>query len=169
MSSKLPQIKLSEVKILYPNFSGKPTKFRKSSGIRDFVAIVPDDVAIELEQMGLNIKYVTKPDDSEFIPYYTLSIAVSYNAEYDIRPRVFMVTDRKLSLDEDTIDILDDVEIVSADIVINQSAWSVNGNKGVKAYLDKIYVVVVEDEFDKKYRDVPSVKTSSVEDEGFDE
>jgi hypothetical protein len=69
-------------------------------------------------------------------------------------------------LDESSIPILDFAEIESVDLIVNPYVWEVSGKSGVKGYVSKMYVTIVEDEFEKKYIDVPDSAISAEEDGG---
>ena len=67
-------------------------------------------------------------------------------------PRVVLIAgDDRTELDESTIDMLDRVQIENVDLIINPSYYDVNGRQGYTAYLQAIYVTIVQDDLEKKY------------------
>ena len=53
------------------------------------------------------------------------------------------------------MDLLDGVDIDSVDIIIRPYEWELRtGAKGVKAYLQTLYIKVREDDFESKYYDL---------------
>ena len=52
-----------------------------------------------------------------------------------------------VELDEESIDCLDDVDILSVDLDIRPYDWQVNGKQGRTAYLQSIHVVQEIDRF----------------------
>ena len=132
----------------FRNFSGKETQFNPE-GNRNFCVIIDNsEYADALAREGWNIRH-TKPRNEDEEPTAYLQVKVSYK---NYAPDVKMVSGNTITkLDESTIDILDWADIDYVDIRISPSNWSYGGRSGVAAYLHEMYVVVSEDDFDRKY------------------
>ena len=149
----VPNIVMSGVRILFRNFSGSPDKYNKQGGKRTFSILLDEDAAMRLKEDGWNVKPLTARDEDEE-PHYHLAVEASYKL---YPPRIYLIAGkRKTELTEDTISSLDYAEISNVDITVRPYCWEVNGKAGVKAYVKNMYVTVVEDEFEKKYRDYDS-------------
>lgn len=131
----------------YKNFSGATSQYNRD-GKRTFCVRLDDALAAQLEAQGWNVKTrQSKYDDEEEIKYLTVFV------RFDQRPpKVFMISDRvKTRLNEQTIGQLDGADISTADIIISPYSWEMNGNTGVKAYLQTGYFTIAKDEFADKY------------------
>ena len=139
---------IRNARLIYRNFEGVGTDFN-SPGDRNFCVIIEDEeYAKQLIEDGWNVKLKVPKDDSRD-PFYYIKVAVSY--QY-YAPAVYLVTKRqKTLLDEESVGILDTVDIINVDLAIRPSAWDVNGKTGVKAYLKTMYMTIEEDEFADKY------------------
>jgi hypothetical protein len=149
---------IEDAKIIFRNFEGKEGPYNRK-GDRNFSVLLPDDVAEAMARDGWNIKTLKAREDVEGDqeePYLTVSVGFRFP------PRLVMITSRgRTELDEETCELLDMVDIQTADLRIRPYNWDVNGKQGVKAYLKSIYVTVYEDELDLKYADIPDVPTRS--------
>ena len=146
----LNNISIEGAKIIFRNFSGEPGKFN-AKGVRSFCVLLDADLADQLSADGWNVK-VLRPIDSDDEPQPYLQVSVKYDVK---PPRVVVITSKKKTLlDEDTVGSLDWAEIQNVDLIITPYEWEVNGKHGVKAYLKSLYVTIVEDEFEEKYRDL---------------
>lgn len=142
-------LKIENARIFFRNFSGKQTKFNPP-GKRNFCVYIPEDAAEVMAEDGWNIKY-TKPRDEDDEPRPYTQVAVGYE-KYP--PKVWLISGKsKTLLDEETVSSLDYAEIENVDLVIRPYSWNANGKSGVKAYLKKAYITVVQDDLDMKYRD----------------
>lgn len=133
----------------FRNFAGKPGKYNRAGGSRSFcVAIDDPDFAQQLIDEGWNVRIRTAREEGD-PPSYYIQVAVRFE---NYPPNIYMLTRRnRVRLDEDSVKNLDYAEIVEADVIISPSNWEVNGNTGIKAYLDTMYVTIEEDEFAEKY------------------
>lgn len=150
-SNTIANISVENARILFKNFAGKATKFNPE-GKRNFCLIVDNDLADNLKDIGWNIKYLN-PRDPDEEPQAYLQVAVAFE---NFPPNVFMIAGgKKTKLNEDTINVLDYAEIQSIDLIIRPYQWELpSGKSGVKAYLKNMYVTIVENEFEAKYRDL---------------
>lgn len=151
-------IVIEGARIGFRNFNGEEGRFNPA-GRRNFCVFLDEDIAKELENQGWNIRYLQPRDDGDD-PQAYLQVAVSYR---NFAPKVILVSGRgKSQLNEETIGLLDWAEIENVDLIIRPYNWEVSGKNGVKAYLKTMYVTLVEDEFEKKYYDVPDSAEGSI-------
>lgn len=147
---RIPNISVENARIIFRNFAGKESKFNPQ-GKRNFCLLINDEQAEKFKHDGWNVKYLNPrdPDDS---PQPYIQVAVAFE---NFPPNVFLIAGgKKTRLDEDSIASLDYAEIENVDLIINPSYWEVSGKSGIKAYLKNMYVTIVENEFEKKYRDL---------------
>ncbi len=142
---------MEDVEIIFRNFAGKEDQYNRA-GDRNFSIRLPEDVAMAMAADGWNVKPLRQRDEDD--PHmFHLPVSVSYKIK---PPKIFMISSRGMTrLREDDVEMLDYVEIKKVDLSVNPSAWSVNGNSGIKAYLDSLYLTIEEDELELKYSDVP--------------
>lgn len=148
--SNIKPLVIEDARIIFRNFRGEKGKFNRN-GARTFCVILDDkDEADTLYDEGWNVKTLEPRDEGdEPVSYLTVRV------RFDVRPPlIYLVSESgKTRIDESMVDILDDVEIVSVDLVATPYEWSVQGDTGVAAYLKKMYVVMAEDDLDSKYND----------------
>jgi hypothetical protein len=154
---RMPNLVLENVRIMFRNFAGNPTKFDPVGGKRDFcVAIEDEEVAEQLAKDGWNIKYLKGNEEQELPPLAYMKVKVNFDGRFP--PNCVMITHKgRTTLTEDLVSILDWSDILMVDMILNPSFWDVNGKTGVTAYLKSIYVTILEDELSLKYGDVPEV------------
>ena len=136
--------------LIWKNFSGEETQFNRA-GNRNFNVIIDDpDFADELLRKGWNVRE-KQPRDEGDDPYFVLACAVSFRIR---PPKIMIYTGRnRTELHEDTVGMLDYADIVNVDLELNGSHWEVNGNSGIKAYVNELHVTIEEGAFDEKYAD----------------
>jgi hypothetical protein len=152
-------IRMEGVQILggrYRNFSGNPTDFNPKGGVREFAAVLPEDIAEKMAADGINVKRTKVYDDDgvveegvEGLPF----VKIKLNFGTYKPPIVYMVTPRKdpRHLPEDVVDLLDSADIVSADIVVKHAERTINGEVVHPLYLRTLYANVEPDYFQEKY------------------
>ena len=143
-------LQIDDARIIYRNFSGEPSKYNRE-GDRNFSVVIPDtEMADALVAEGWNVK-VKPPREEGDEPFISLPVKVKFN---DRGPGVFLISGRKkIKLDEDSVGMLDHIDIVSVDLDIRPYDWDVNGKQGRTAYLQSIYVTQDVDRLSDKYAD----------------
>ena len=141
-------LNIDEAAIIYRNFAGRGDKFNRE-GDRNFALIIPtEDLADRLINDGWNVK-VKPPRDDQETPFMYLPVKIKFN---DRGPNCYLVTaGRANRLDEESIGILDDVDILNVNLDIRPYDWEVNGKTGRTAYLQGIEVTQRVDRFAARY------------------
>lgn len=146
-------VMLEDARIVFRNFSGKEGPYN-SAGDRNFAIFLDEETAEKMAADGWNIRRL-KPGEEEgeeIPPQAYIQVAVSYRAR---PPKVVMISSRgRTFLGENEVEMLDWVEIKTADVILNPYAWAVGPKSGIKAYLQTLYITIVEDPLDLKYAEV---------------
>lgn len=145
-------------RIGFKNFSGKEGKFNPA-GRRNFCVFLDEDLAKTLEEDGWNVRWLQAREEGEDNQGY-LQVAVNYN---NFPPKIILITSNgKSVLDDESVSILDWADIGHIDLIISPYDWEFNNKKGVKAYVKSMYVVIAEDEFEKKWSNTPDSAENSM-------
>ena len=141
-------LQIDDARIIYRNFAGRGDKYNRE-GDRNFAVLIPDEkLADELAKRGWNVK-VKPPREDGDTPFMFLPVKVKFN---DRGPNVYLKTgDAQNRLDEESVSILDNIDIISVDLDIRPYDWSVNGKDGRTAYLQAIRVTQDVDRFADRY------------------
>ena len=141
-------VQIDDARIIYRNFAGAPSKFNRE-GDRNFVLIIPtEEIADALTKEGWNVK-IRDPREEGDTPFMYLPVKVKFN---DRGPQVYLVTgNRRNRLDEGTVAMLDDIDIINVNLDIRPYDWEVNGKTGRTAYLQAIEVFQEIDRFAARY------------------
>lgn len=141
------------VRLIFRNFAGKEGKYN-AEGDRNFGVVIDDATAEAMLADGWNVKYLKpREEDEDETPTPWLPVAVGYGKGRP--PRVVVITSRgRTNLDESSVEMLDWADIVNVDMIVRPYHYEVRGDKGVKAYVQSIYVTIEEDELEKKYADL---------------
>lgn len=131
-------LQIDNARIIFRNFSGAASAFNRE-GDRNFSLLIDDqEIADALVEQGWNVK-IKPPREEGDIPFMHLPVKIKFNAR---GPRVYLMTgDRRNELSEETISILDEVDILSVDMDIRPYDWEMaSGKTGRSAYLESIRV-----------------------------
>ena len=149
-------VQIDDARIIYRNFAGAPSKFNRE-GDRNFAVVIDDqDIAEALTEKGWNVK-IKPPREEGDEPFMFLPVKVKFN---DRGPKVYLQNSlggrNRVTLDEDTVGILDNVDITNVDLDIRPYDWDVQGKTGRTAYLQSICVTQEVDRFLERYAEQES-------------
>lgn len=137
-------VQIDDCRIIFRNFSGAPSKYNRAGG-RNFAVVIPDEeTANDLIAKGWNVR-VKPPRDEDEEPLRYLPVKIKFN---DHSPVVYLRTGtKKTRLDEENVDIIDSIDILSVDLDIRPYNWEMDGKTGQTAYLTAICVTQAVDRF----------------------
>ena len=143
-------LQIDDARIIYRNFKGEGGKFNRE-GDRNFALLIPDEeLADRLADEGWNVK-IKPPREEGDAPFMYLPVKVKFN---DRGPQVYLrsgnVTNR---LDEESVSILDDIDILGVNLDIRPYDWDINGKTGRTAYLQSIKVTQEIDRFASRFEE----------------
>lgn len=141
-------LQIDEARIIYRNFSGAPSKFNRE-GDRNFAVVIDDEeIKDALIEEGWNVK-IKAPREEGDDPFMYLPVKVKFNER---GPKVYLKSGKATNrLDEESVDCLDHVDIVSVDMDIRPYDWEVQGKTGRTAYLQSIWVTQEVDRFADRF------------------
>ena len=141
-------LQIDEARIIYRNFSGAPSKFNRE-GDRNFAVVINDEeIKDALMEEGWNVK-IKAPREEGDEPFMYLPVKVKFNER---GPKVYLKSGKATNrLDEESINCLDHVDIVSVDMDIRPYDWEVQGKTGRTAYLQSIWVTQEVDRFADRF------------------
>ena len=156
-------LNIENARIKYRNFSGKAGDYN-AAGVRTFSVVIEEQDVERLRSDGWRVKALkSRPEYPDEPIRYHLPVRVNFG---NYPPKIVIISDSgKKVIGEEDLHILDWMEFANVDLVIRPYNYDVNGNVGVKAYLKAMYVTRIEDEFEKKYRNIPDTAASSLKDE----
>ena len=141
-------LQIEDARIIYRNFAGIGSKYNRE-GDRNFAVIIPNqEIADELIADGWAVK-IKPPRDDDDSPFMYLPVKVKFNNR---GPAAYVKSGNSVQrLNEDTIGMLDEIDIQSVDMDLRAYDWEVNGKTGRSAYLQAINVIQNIDRFGAKY------------------
>jgi hypothetical protein len=140
--------------IFNTNFSGDPNRDRFGSTARRANVIIPTyDQAMELMEMGLNVKQ-TNPREGEeegFEPEYFLAVNINYDSTFP--PKIYLVSGDAdpVELDANSVGMIDNCYVLNVNVVLNPYRNQVTGRSS--AYVRTMYVEqdIADDPFASRY------------------
>lgn len=155
-NNRMSKLYIEDAFIFRKNFRGEKREYNPN-GRRSFYVRLDPELADVLHDDGWNVKQVPARNEDE-PPLNYLPVEVKFNKDYPhLNPKIYIVTDRKKTLlDEENIHILDTARFKHAELRVNPYQWEVGGKSGVKAFVEKMYVTIEEDEMDIKYEGIPN-------------
>lgn len=147
-------VEMDDVRLCFRNFSGEGSKFNKE-GDRNFAVIIPDEEIAEALQndvnkfgVGWNVK-IRPPREEGDEPFIYLPIKLKFN---DRGPKIYLVSGRnRVRLNEDTVGMLDEIDILSVDLDIRPYDDEINGKAFRAAYLQGMVVTQNLDRFESRF------------------
>lgn len=138
-------LQVDDARIIFRNFRGEGSKFNRE-GDRNFALLIDDrGVADALIKEGWNVR-IKPPREEGDSPFMYLPVKVKFS-EYG--PRVYLRSGNATNrLDEESIDCLDNIDILGVDLDIRPYDWEVQGKTGRTAYLQSICVTQEVDRFE---------------------
>lgn len=143
-------LQIDNARIIYKNFRGEGSKYNRE-GDRNFAVVIPEQEMVDrMIDEGWNVK-IKPPRDEEEEPFMYLPVKIKFN---DRGPNVYLVSGRhKHKLDEESIECIDNIDILNVDLDIRPYDWEVNGKTGRTAYLQSMEVTQEVDRFAERYSD----------------
>ena len=142
-------LQIEDARIIYRNFAGIGSKYNRE-GDRNFAVIIPNqEIADELIADGWAVK-IKPPRDEDESPFMYLPVKVKFNNR---GPAAYVKSGNSVQrLNQDTIGMLDEIDIQSVDMDLRGYDWEVNGKTGRSAYLQAINVIQNIDRFGAQYQ-----------------
>ena len=147
-------LQIDDARIIFRNFSGRADKYNRE-GDRNFALIIPNhDIADALlsdtNEYGVSWKVkIKEPREEGDAPFMYLPVNVKFN---DRGPKVVLISgNNQTPLDEDTVSILDDINISCVDMDIRPYDGESTYGPFRSAYLQAMYVTQEIDRLGRKY------------------
>ena len=141
-------LEIEDARIVFRNFAGAADKYNRE-GDRNFAVVIPNEEIKEaLVAEGWNVR-IRDPRDDYDEPFMFLPVKVKFNSR---GPGAYVKSgDSVTRLNEETIGMLDEIDIESVDMDLRPFDWEVNGKTGRSAYLQNINVRQNIDRFGAMY------------------
>ena len=148
-------LQIDDARICFRNFKGEGSMYN-NEGDRNFSLVIPDEEIAEALKndknefgAGWNVK-IRAPREEGEAPFMHLPVKVKYTDRSG--PKVYLISGKnRVQLDEDTIGMLDDIDIKSVDLDIRPYDDEINGRPFRTAYLQSMEVVQRIDRFAARY------------------
>ena len=153
-------VTLQNTQRVLKNFSGKKGVYFNSTGNPEFACVLPPELAEMMKAAGWNVKqFKAKPED-EGEPDFFIKVKIGVNGR---PPRMVMINSAgRLDIDVYGCQVFDYVRAKNVDITLRPYEYEFQGNTGISAYLNSLFVTVEEDELDRKYANIPEAGSNYV-------
>ena len=147
-------VEINDARIIFRNFEGRADKFNHE-GNRNFAVVIPNQELAEALMadvneygVGWNVKIKEAREEGEDDFRY-LPVKLKFTNR---GPAIYLKTGGKLNrLDEESVSILDNIDIATVDLDIRPYDDSINGKPFRTAYLQSICVTQNIDRFAARY------------------
>lgn len=154
-------IEILDARLVFRNFSGREDKFNVA-GKRNVSVVLSPEQAADLKARGVNVR-TREPRNEEEDEFHTVKLNIPFHSK-GRPPRVVMVSEtQQTDMTEDTIHILDNIDIISADVQFR--LWEYDPGK-FSAQLVKTYIKIREDRMDQRYSNIPRAGAAPTETAG---
>ena len=147
-------IQIDDATLIFKNFEGRETQYNRK-GDRNFAIRIdnPDD-AEKLRDRGWNVRIKPGRDEDDG-PFMYLPVKLGYNKRDDgtvFGPNAYLWSgNNRITLDEESISTLDQIEIETVNLDIRPNDWNISGRSGRTAWLKNIEVYQRIDRFAARY------------------
>lgn len=154
---KSANIMVDDAQIIFRNFRGIDRGYNPKHEKSFSLLVSPERFDIDaMKADGWNLKQLKPREGYEDEPInYHLPVTVRWD---NFPPIIYLVTKvddgkhRRTRLDEETSFMIDTAEIASVKLEISHGkTYDFQGKVGIKAYLKKMYIELVEDRFEEAY------------------
>lgn len=143
------KVTIEGTKLMFRNFAGAKTQYNRE-GDRNFHVVIDKDTADKMDKDDWFIK-INEPKNEGDEVKYTVKVRIGENDE----PSVYVIGENKkpVRFNKGQFKRIDRLNIVDVDVVFHQAAstFEYHGREYHSAYLDKIFINILEDDLDKKY------------------
>lgn len=148
-------VTIEGARILFRDFSGEKNRYNND---RTFCVVLEPELAEALTNDGWPVKWLEPRNDEETrTPYLRVKVQFRKHEQYErSSPQIVLISNGvKKELNEESVNILDWVNIENADLQIRPYNYEINGKTGIKPYLNSLWITIREDTLESKYKDIP--------------
>lgn len=148
-------ITIEGARILFRDFSGEKNRYNND---RTFCVVLEPELAEALVNDGWPVKWLEPRNEEETrTPYLRVKIQFRKHEQFERQsPQIVLISNgKKKELTEESVNILDWVNIENVDLQIRPYNYEINGKTGIKPYLNSLWITIREDTLESKYKDLP--------------
>lgn len=157
-----PNLIIEGAKLIRRNFRGIDYGYNPNHNREFSILLDPEEFDVDaLKDDGWNVKEMRKREGYEDEPtMYSLTVHARFD---NFPPVIWLVTQsgensegkpvyKRTRLDEESCACIDTAEIANVNVEISHGkTYTMNGKTGIKAYLKKMQIELVQDRFDELY------------------